>query len=191
MSPTASPTFFPKPYADFVARLRVPVGFILVAAFAWFSAPSVESVTLGALLSLPGLILRGWAAGHLRKNATLTTSGPYSFIRNPLYAGTLIVAAGMAYAAQEWPLALLFGVVFLLIYLPAITLEEQHLANLFPSFADYARRVPLLIPYRGCIAGTQHFSFTQYLYNREYEAAIGFLAGVAFLLAKASYFTEF
>jgi protein-S-isoprenylcysteine O-methyltransferase Ste14 len=188
MSPSAPSSLFPKPYADFVARLRVPVGFVLLAAFAWFSTPSPESALYGALLSLPGLLLRGWAAGHLRKDSTLTTSGPYAYIRNPLYAGTLIVAAGMAYAAQEWPLALLFGAVFLFVYLPAISLEEQHLRTLFPAFGDYARRVPLLIPYRGRIPGKQRFSFAQYLYNREYEAAIGFLAGVGFLLAKAHYF---
>lgn len=188
MSPAAPPPSFSKRYADFVARLRVPAGFVLLAAFAWFSAPSPESVVLGALLSLPGLLLRGWAAGHLRKDSTLTTSGPYAFIRNPLYAGTLIVAAGMAFAAREWPLALLFGAVFLFVYLPAISLEEQHLRDLFPGFRDYARRVPLLIPYRGRIPNKQRFSFAQYLYNREYEAAIGFLAGVGFLLAKAHYF---
>lgn len=187
MSASAPSTLFPKPYADFVARLRVPAGFLLLLAFAWFSVPSSESVLWGALLSLPGLVLRGWAAGHLRKDSTLTTSGPYAYIRNPLYAGTLLVAAGMAYAAQEWSLALLFGAVFLLVYLPAISLEEQHLRDLFPAFPDYARRVPLLIPYRGHIPGTQRFSFSQYLYNREYEAAIGFLIGVAFLFAKASY----
>ena len=113
MSASAPSTFFPKPYADFVAKLRVPAGFLLLVAFAWFSAPTRESALLGTLLSLPGLLLRGWAAGHLRKDSTLTTSGPYAFIRNPLYAGTLLVAAGMAYAAQQWPLAILFGAVFL------------------------------------------------------------------------------
>ncbi|MCC7340676.1 MAG: isoprenylcysteine carboxylmethyltransferase family protein [Bryobacterales bacterium] len=188
MTQTAPSPGFAKRYADFVARLRVPAGFVLLAAFAWFSAPTAESVLFGALLSLPGLLLRGWAAGHLRKDSTLTTSGPYAYIRNPLYAGTLIVAAGMAYAAREWPLAWIFGAVFLLVYLPAISLEEQHLRKLFPGFADYARRVPLLVPYRGRIPGKQRFAFTQYLYNREYEAAIGFLAGLAFLLVKASYF---
>lgn len=194
MSPTplnqisAGPrSLFPKPYADFVARLRVPVGFAMVAAFAWFSAPTPESVVAGALLALPGLLLRGWAAGHLRKNSTLTMSGPYAWIRNPLYVGTLIVAAGMAWAAQQWALAGLFAFVFLFVYLPAITLEEQHLAKLFPEFAEYARRVPLLIPYRGRRDAKAAFAFSQYLHNREYEALIGFAAGVAFLAAKAYY----
>lgn len=189
MTQSTSPTSggFSKAYADFVARLRVPMGFILVAAFAWFSEPTTESVLIGACCALPGLLLRAWAAGHLRKNSTLTTSGPYRFIRNPLYAGTLIVAFGLALATRRLELAALFAAVFLLVYLPAITLEEQHLRNLFPNFADYQRRVPLLIPYRAPVTANQPFSFAQYLHNREYEAALGFLAGIAFLLAKASF----
>jgi protein-S-isoprenylcysteine O-methyltransferase Ste14 len=184
-SPASS--IFPKAYADYVARLRVPIGFVLVAAFAWFSEPTTESVLIGVTCAIPGLLLRAWAAGHLRKNSTLTTSGPYRFIRNPLYAGTLIVALGLAVATRRPELAALFAAVFLLVYLPAITLEEQHLRNLFPNFADYQRRVPLLIPYRAPISASQSFSFGQYMHNREYEAALGFLAGIAFLVAKANF----
>ncbi|MCW5963303.1 MAG: isoprenylcysteine carboxylmethyltransferase family protein [Bryobacterales bacterium] len=178
-------SLFPKPYADLVARLRVPTGFLLVAAFAWFSQPTTESVTIGFLCALPGLLLRAWAAGHLRKNSTLTTSGPYRFVRNPLYLGTLIVAMGLASAtAQPW-LALLFAAVFLLVYLPAVMLEEQHLQKLFPQFGAYAHRVPLFLPYCRPYPSHGYFSFAQYMHNREYEAALGFLAGVIFLLAKS------
>ena len=79
---------FPKPYADFVARLRVPSGFLLVAAFAWLASPSSTSLLAGVPVSIFGLLLRAWAAGHLAKNQNLAISGPYSYIRNPLYAGT-------------------------------------------------------------------------------------------------------
>ncbi len=178
-------SLFPKPYADLVARLRVPTGFLLVAAFAWFSKPTMESVAIGFACALPGLLLRAWAAGHLRKNATLTTSGPYRFVRNPLYLGTLIVAMGLAVATAEPWLALLFAAVFLLVYLPAVMLEEQHLHHLFPDFEAYAHKVPLFIPYCRPYPAGARFSFAQYMHNREYEAAIGFLAGVAFLVAKA------
>ena len=178
---------FPKPYADFVARLRVPMGFVLVVAFAWLSVPTAESVAAGAAISLCGVLLRGWAAGHLRKDKVLTTSGPYRYIRNPLYVGTLTVALGMAFAAQQVWLAALFAAVFLFVYLPAITLEEQHLHDLFPEFDDYSRRVPLLLPWRRPLPNERRFSFSQYIANREYEALFGFLAGIVFLLAKAMY----
>lgn len=176
---------FPKPYADTVAKLRVPGGFVLVAAFAWFSRPDVASLCYGIPVSLLGLVLRGWAAGHLAKNQQLTTSGPYRFLRNPLYIGTLLVAAGLVLASRSPLLGLVFAAVFLLIYLPVIQLEEQHLGNLFPDFAAYANRVPALFPSFRPMSNTGTFQASLYLKNREYEALLGFLAGVIFLAWKA------
>ena len=68
--------WFPKPYADAVARLRVPIGFLLVAAFLWLADPTSASLAYGLPLAALGLALRAWAAGHLDKNQSLTTSGP-------------------------------------------------------------------------------------------------------------------
>jgi len=174
---------FPKPYADRVARLRVTTGFVLVVAFAWFSHPDFQSLAWGLPLSVLGLLLRGWAAGHLEKNVRLATSGPYAHVRNPLYLGTLLVAAGLVVASRRWLLALLFGAGFALIYLPAIELEEQHLAGLFPAFRAYAARVPALWPaWHG--GSSERFQWRLYIHNREYQALGGFLAGAALLIAK-------
>ena len=137
---------FPKPYADFVARLRVPGGFVLLAAFAYFSRPSVTAIEIGLPVSIVGLALRAWAAGCLAKNEQLASSGPYAYTRNPLYLGTLLVAAGLAIAARSLGLGVLFGVVFLLVYLPVIQLEEQHLRKLFSGYGAYAARVPAFWP---------------------------------------------
>ncbi len=175
---------FPKPYADLVARLRVTCGFIMVAAFAWFSHPDAQSLAVGLPVSLLGLLLRAWATGHVEKNIRLAESGPYAYLRNPLYVGTLLVAAGFAIASRRWPLAVLFAAVFLLIYLPAIELEEQHLRKLFPSFAAYAQRVPALWPTLSPVKSDQRFRWDLYLRNREYQALIGFTLGVALLAAK-------
>ncbi len=176
---------FPKPYADFVARLRVPCGFLLVAAFAWFSHPSVASVEAGLPVAAAGLLLRAWAAGHLAKNERLAAGGPYAYVRNPLYDGTLVAAAGLAIASRSVPLAMLFAAVFLLVYLPVIALEEQHLRKLFPQYADYAARVPALIPKLRADGGGERFRADLYLRNEEYQAALGFLAGAALLVWKA------
>ena len=86
---------FSKPYADAVAKLRVPCGFVLVVAFLWLSAPTLASLAAGIPVSLLGLALRAWAAGHLEKDSTLTDSGPYAWVRNPLYLGTLTTAANV------------------------------------------------------------------------------------------------
>ena len=176
---------FPKPYADAVAKLRVPCGFVLIAAFLWRSAPTMESLAWGLPVSLLGLAIRAWAAGHLEKNSTLTDSGPYAWVRNPLYIGTLTAACGFVLASRRWELGLLFAAVFLLIYLPVVELEEQHLSSLFPNFPQYAERVPKLFPrWPSPRPGAKPFRWRLYRYNREYEAALGFLVGVALLVAK-------
>lgn len=180
---------FPKPYADFVARLRVFTGFLLVAAFLWLSRPTWMSLAFGIPVAILGLAIRAWAAGHLEKNLALTVSGPYAFVRNPLYIGTLTAAAGFIIASRRWELGLLFAAVFLLIYLPVVELEEQHLRSLFPDYGDYARAVPKLIPRvtPATPAATPHskpFRWSLYLGNREYEALAGFLAGLALLAWK-------
>ncbi|MDX2150053.1 MAG: isoprenylcysteine carboxylmethyltransferase family protein [Bryobacteraceae bacterium] len=177
---------FPKGYADAVARLRVPSGFLLAAAFVFLSRPSWQSLGVGLPISALGLWLRAWAAGHLEKNRTLARTGPYAWMRNPLYIGTLTVAAGLVVASQQWVLAVLFGAVFLLVYLPVIQNEEQHLRALFPEYAEYARRVPALWPRRDADAPAGRFRWSTYRRNREYEALLGFLAGVALLLWKAA-----
>jgi len=177
---------FPKPYADVVARLRVPSGFLIVAVFAWFSHPDAQSLGAGIPLSLLGLALRAWAAGSLAKNQQLATSGPYAYTRNPLYIGTLLVAAGLAVAARSIGLAALFAAVFVLVYLPVIQNEEEHLRNLFADYADYAAHVPMLrmrltpFPQRKL----SPFQFSLYLKNQEYKALAGFAAGMLFLLWK-------
>jgi protein-S-isoprenylcysteine O-methyltransferase Ste14 len=179
---------FPKPYADRVAKLRVPFGFLLVVTFAWFSHPTIASLEFGLPISLCGLALRAWAAGCLQKNAQLARGGPYAHVRNPLYIGTLLVAAGLVVASRSIGLGILFAAVFGLIYLPVIQLEEQHLRSLFPEFADYATRVPALRPTFGrASTGPVGPGFRAGLYirNREYEALLGFLAGVALLVWKA------
>ncbi|MFL6450764.1 MAG: methyltransferase family protein [Bryobacteraceae bacterium] len=176
--------WFPKPYADFVQRLRVPLGFVLLVGFGWLSRPSAGSLLLGLPIAVLGLLLRGWAGGHLAKDQQLATSGPYAYLRNPLYVGTLIVAGGLVVASRNVSLAVLFAAAFLLVYLPAVELEEQHLREIFADYGDYARRVSRFVPrsrYRGI---SRNFSWSLYQRNQEYKAAMGFLVATAWLLIK-------
>jgi protein-S-isoprenylcysteine O-methyltransferase Ste14 len=182
---------FPKPYADTVARLRVPSGFLIVAAFAWFSRPSAQSLVSGLSVSLLGLALRAWAAGSLYKDRELATGGPYAFTRNPLYLGTLLVAAGLVVASRSVWLGVLFAAVFAFVYLPVIQLEEQHLRDLFPEYGDYASRVPALIPrLHPQQSKAQPFRWSQYRKNREYQAALGFSIGAAWLVYRLVVFSR-
>lgn len=159
----------------------------MVAAFAWFSHPTANSLACGLPLSFCGLALRAWAAGHLAKNQRLAISGPYSYTRNPLYLGTLLAAMGLAGAARSWGLAALFFVLFLCVYLPAIELEEQHLLKILPGYPEFAARVPLLVPRWPSYHGPDRFTWALYRTNREYEALGGWAAGAVLLIIKAVY----
>jgi len=72
-----------------------------------------------------------------------------------------------------------------LIYLPVVNLEEQHLARLFPAYSAYTRRVPQLLPRPPRENSSKDFRWSLYQHNREYQAGLGFLAAVALLLWKA------
>lgn len=175
---------FPKPYADFVMRMRVPSGFLLAICFALLSSPTAASIGFGPLLALPGLALRGWAAGHLRKNQDLTDGGPYAWTRNPLYLGTLMVALGLSLAARSWVMFAVTVAVFTLVYLPVIEQEEQHLIKIFPGYRQYAERVPLLWPGRPKSEGRSSFDFAIYMKNQEWKAFAAYMIGMGYLLWK-------
>jgi protein-S-isoprenylcysteine O-methyltransferase Ste14 len=166
-------------------RIRVPLGFLAAALYVfelWRHAPRPAVVAWSLALVVPGLWLRGYAAGTVKKNRELATSGPYAYTRNPLYLGSMLVAAGFAVALLSWAVALLLALGFLAIYAPVIASEERFLRSTFPEFDGYCRRVPRLIPRltpaRGRRDGTTEanvrgFSFALYLKHREYNAIIG------------------
>lgn len=177
---------FPPAYARTVQRLRVPVGFLLGGAFLWFADPSFASIMAGLPICVAGLALRAWAAGHLAKNEALAVSGPYRYVRNPLYLGTLLGALGLALAGRAIWLGALFAAIFFLVYLPAIGLEEQRLRELFPQYEQYARRTPMLIPRFRSREPSARFRWSLYCRNEEQRAALGFLAAAAVLIWKAA-----
>jgi protein-S-isoprenylcysteine O-methyltransferase Ste14 len=163
-------------------RVRVPLGFVVAAIFLVFARPSWHTLAWSLLLVLPGLWLRGYAAGYVKKNAELTRTGPYGYTRNPLYLGSMGIAAGFAVAAGQLWLGVLLVVMFLAIYVPTILSEESFLRSAFPSFDEYARRVPRLLPrltaarFADSNAGGGRFSAERYRHHREYNALMGAVA---------------
>ncbi len=180
-------TRFPKVYADHVARLRVPSGFLLLALFVWLANPSVGAILAGLPVSILGLGIRAWAAGHLAKNEQLATAGPYAFTRNPLYLGTALVAVGLLIAARSWWLAAGFAVVFALVYLPVIELESQHLSKLFADYAAYCERVPLLLPRLVPVGPVVGWQARLYRRNQEWKGLLAFAIALVFLVSKAAF----
>jgi len=163
----------------------VPLGFLAAAAYLWLARPNWLSLIGGAALAGVGIAIRAVASGHLRKNEELTTSGPYACTRNPLYLGSIVVAAGFAVAARSaWVVTLLL-LLFFIVYLPVIRSEEVFLRSHFPGYANYAARVPRFVPRLSgiCEAGSG-FSLELYLKHREYNAIVGALLVIAALVAK-------
>lgn len=171
-------------------RIRVPTGFAFAAVYLWLARPTWTSIAAGSAVAAAGLALRAVASGHLTKNAGLTTTGPYAYTRNPLYLGSLVLAAGFAITARSLWLALGMLLIFLVLYLPVIRSEEAFLGAQFPQFEDYARRVPRLFPRIPGAPGQGAFSRELYLKHREYNALLGAVAMMAALALKLGFFSR-
>jgi protein-S-isoprenylcysteine O-methyltransferase Ste14 len=178
-------------WAQVARRIRVPVGFAFAAFYFWTAKPVIVSLVVGAFVAAAGLLIRAVASGHVTKNEALTTSGPYAHVRNPLYLGSLITAAGFAIAARSLCIVAAMAIIFFLIYLPVIRSEETFLRATFPEFHDYADHVHRLIP-RVTPYGNSAGSFSWHLYrkHREYNAIIGAAFMLGALVVKMMWFRK-
>lgn len=166
-------------------RWRVPFSFGAALFYFILARPTTRSILVGSALALVGIGWRAWAAGTVRKDSALAIDGPYGFSRNPLYFGSVLIAIGFALASHRVALFCGIFVFFLAIYWPVMREEERHLRELFgDAFEDYARRVPLFLPWKvmsGRGRGEGRFTWNQYWRNREYNAVLGFCGAVALL----------
>jgi protein-S-isoprenylcysteine O-methyltransferase Ste14 len=180
------------PWSKIARRIRVPTGFVLVVFYFWLARPTWPSLLLGLIGIVPGLLLRALASGHVRKNQALATSGPYTYTRNPLYLGSLLIGIGFAIAARSWWVGVALAAIFSGIYIPVIRDEEAFLRREFPDFEEYSHRVPRLLPR---LTSTPHaatssesFSLDLYRKHREYNALLGATAILVGLIAKMRLF---
>ena len=174
-----------RSWTQIARRIRVPLGFAFAVLYLWWAHPTWNSLAFGGVIALAGVALRAVASGHISKDSELTTSGPYAYTRNPLYLGSVIIAAGFAVAARSPWVVIALVISFLSIYVPVIRGEEEFLRSRFPQFDAYARQVPRLLPrLTKKVNGSGSFSRQRYLRHREYNALIGTAAMIAALAAK-------
>ena len=123
----------------------------------WTRTPAGSIVAaIGVLLCGLGVGFAIWARVHIGRNwgmpmsikadPELVTTGPYKWVRHPIYAGGLCAALGSALAAgPTW------GVLFVLslsYFLPSARIEERRMAQLFPrEYPAYRERTKMLIPF--------------------------------------------
>lgn len=156
-----------------LARWRVFLGFVFAALTLWLATPTRASFILGAVVATLGEVLRAWAAGHLQKSTEVTRSGPYRFVRHPLYLGSSLIGIGFAVAAHHWLVAAVVVLYLALTLTSAMVSEEAHLRDKFGDAYDAyveKRSEPM----------TRRFSWTRALRNREHHTMMGL--GAAFLL---------
>ena len=166
-----------SPWLIRVARLRVTAGFVVAAAAFWLARPSWLSLGVGAAVALVGESLRVWAAGHLEKGVEVTASGPYRWMRHPLYIGSSLLGVGFAVTSRHTVAAALV-VVYLAVSLSvAVRLEE---ATLRVKFGDAYDRYA-----RGDAGATSRpFSVSRARRNGEAQAVLGLAAALAILALK-------
>jgi protein-S-isoprenylcysteine O-methyltransferase Ste14 len=170
-------------------RIRVPLGFAFALIYLWRAKPTWLSLSMGALVAALGLLIRAIASGHVDKNEDLAMTGPYAYVRNPLYLGSIVIAAGFAVASRDALIAILLLLAFVLIYVPTIRSEEQYLRNRFVEFDAYAQSVPRLFPRTVHLSGmSADFSRALYMKHHEYNALFGALVMWASLVAKLIWF---
>jgi protein-S-isoprenylcysteine O-methyltransferase Ste14 len=160
-----------------LARRRVSLGFITSILAAVLAQPTWASWRYGLIVAVAGEAIRVWAAGHLEKSREVTRSGPYRWMRHPLYVGSSLMAAGIVIASHSVVLAIVAGIYMVVTLTAAVRTEEAYLRRTFGDAYDrYSRSEAEPMPRR--------FSLSRVLRNREYRAVIGLAAGFALLAAK-------
>jgi protein-S-isoprenylcysteine O-methyltransferase Ste14 len=176
-------------YSEVAKRLRLPLGFVLGIAYLIFARPTILTLTVGGVIALIGVIIRGWASGHISKNERLATTGPYAHTRNPLYFGSFLIAAGFAIAAH-WSLLLIVVAFFALVYGPTIQKERAKISARFPDeYARWEQNVPAFVPrptpWRDpMVPDSERFSPSLYMRHGEWRAGLGFILALAWLVLR-------
>lgn len=189
VAPAASPA-----RAGWFVRRRVTLTIVLMALAAALDllvGPPRDLLrgggpgTLAAAVAiLAGLALRSWAAGTIRKWERLATTGPYAFVRHPLYLGSILLTIGFCGLMRLPLLCLLVLSPLAGSYWLAIRHEEAFLARRYPEWAAYARRVGGFVPRRLLWPQVRDWSLTQWMRNKEYCAWLGAAAVAGLLLSQ-------
>lgn len=106
-----------------------------------------QSLRAGIGYIIAGLLIRLWSNGYAIKNDKLTTSGPYAFVRNPLYLGTFLIALGFVIVLKMGWLGVIFIGALAAMYYKTINDEQgMLLAKFGDAYRAYTAKVPAMVP---------------------------------------------
>lgn len=128
-------------------KMRLWASYPFTAVYLVFVYKDGIVVTPGLGVILAGLLIRFWAAGYIKKIRKLTTSGPYAFVRNPLYVGNFLMGLGFCLFVNNIYLSLAYTLLFAFFYLGTMKKEETLLTQLFgDDYVEYKKAVPAFFP---------------------------------------------
>jgi hypothetical protein len=127
---------------------RQGFGLILLLVCAWFTAPAGETrILAGFALAVVGEVWRIYAAGVIRKNRELASTGAYSLVRHPLYLGNFLILVGFAIAGGNLVVMAVVAFFFLFYYPAAIRYEDHKLEGIFgEEWRAWSRNIPGMFP---------------------------------------------
>jgi hypothetical protein len=167
-----------------IRRIPLFIGALLLVIFA---KPNPPGIIVGIILILLGEGIRIWAAGHLQKNEILTITGPYAYVKNPLYIGSIFITTGFCILADN--IYLLAGAIFMFCfhYIPyKKRVEGDRLRKLFGSrFDDYDQKVPDYIPSLTPYSSERSpWQFRNFIENSEEGILTIVVAGILVVLSR-------
>ena len=194
-APTVSSLGLQKLAFDLVHRryrFRQFVGIAFLFVLTFMGAPEkLEDLGkllyyLGVAIAIPGMLIRLWASGHVKKDKSLATSGPYAYVRHPLYVGNHLITFAFCLASGLWwslPAWLVIGLIF---YPGTIKHEDEVLQRLFgKDWTDWRAGtralIPRLTPYKP--GEKSEWSFSQSLRVNGEPIIIGILVGCLYFLS--------
>jgi len=164
---------------------RQILGIVLVAVLAWAGRPTAWSFWIGMPIVAVGCAVRMWAAGVIFKNRVLATTGPYAYVRHPLYVGNILVLVGFMIASALWWAPLLLCAFLLFYYPTAIEYEDRKLHRIFgEQWSDWCVEVRALLPRLRPVASAERvqWSFMQSLRRNGEPIILLYLIGCAIWL---------
>jgi len=137
----------------------------------------------GIAVALVGELIQIWASAHLRKNVEVVMSGPYAWVRNPMYLGRFLLGLGLTLLTWRWLLIAPYVIVFWLYAQARVLGEEARLRHKFgPEYDEYRRSVRRWLP----LPPNRRFSDARWSWecvfrNHELRVAFGVVAGMLLL----------
>ena len=165
------------------SRQWFAVLFVLLVSL--LGKPQETLLYAGTAIAIVGMVVRMWAAGYVMKNKELATTGPYAYVRHPLYVGNIVLLVAFSLASSLWWSFVLMGFLLWFYYPPTISYEDNKLRNIFgEEWENWSKNIHALIPTFGEKAGSSksEWSFKKSLMTNGEPIIVVYLIWCLYLL---------